>query len=143
MKENRIHATPLYPGSFMSEEGASVQVERGTPQAVLPKMPDDGRWFGVRLQARTWVRWTDDEGNEKWLPDGAPAGRRYIYIGEMLDAADVKALPGDHEILLSNMRGNRWDHVVRTRRGNFQPVLDQDRVVSEEELARVLAGQPI
>lgn len=34
---------------------------------------------------------------------------------------DVATYLPDHDILLSNMRGNDWKYVVKTRTGSFQP----------------------
>lgn len=53
----------------------------------------------------------------------------YYIDAEQLTAADVEALPGDNSILLANMRGNRWETVVRCRTGNFRPLMPGDVVI--------------
>ncbi|MFZ1258381.1 MAG: hypothetical protein WAQ25_02835 [Candidatus Saccharimonas sp.] len=45
-----------------------------------------------------------------------------IYLeATVLSYEEVEALPGNHEILLGNMRINGYSHVVRCNTGNFQP----------------------
>ncbi len=57
---------------------------------------------------------------------------RYYLGGDILDRDGVAALDGDHRILLSNMDGNGWPRVVRTRFGNFQPFEAGDVVLPAE-----------
>lgn len=57
------------------------------------------------------------------------SGRFYIDA-EKLNVADVEALPGDHTIMLDNMRCNRWPAVLRCRTGNFQPLQAEDSLVT-------------
>lgn len=54
------------------------------------------------------------------------------YFGEVLTLDQVKALEPakNYDILVSNMECNKWDRVVRTVRGNFQPLNEGDKVVS-------------
>ena len=129
-----ITATPLYPGSFFPEEGRPVEVPDADPQTAIAAIPDP-KWFAVEVRTVTQKRWTDGEGGEMWRTD-SERGRYRIYVGEALTAEDVERLDGDHSILLSNMRGNDWERVVRTRRGNFQPVEPGDVVIAPAEANR-------
>lgn len=122
-----VTATPLYPGSFFPEHGRPVALHDADPETALAAVPDDGGWFALEVRTTPEKLWTDGEGGEMWRTCGPSQGYR-IYVGEALTAADVERLPDDHSILLSNMQGNGWDRVVRTRRGNFQPVEDGDVV---------------
>lgn len=122
-----VTATPLYPGSFVSEEGSSVVVNDADVNTVLAAVEDDGRWFAVEVTTSKQKRWTDDDGGEMWTTVGKPQRYR-IYLGEKLTIADVEQLPGEYSILLSNMRSNGWDPICRTRRGNFQPIEPGDVV---------------
>lgn len=57
------------------------------------------------------------------------------YYGKILTLDDVKALEpkGHHMLLLIQMEINKYDKVVRTICGNFQP-LDKNDVVVEREV---------
>jgi hypothetical protein len=46
----------------------------------------------------------------------------YFINARAMTYDEVAALPSNNSILLSNMRGNRWDRVVRCRTGNITPV---------------------
>lgn len=101
-------------------------------QTALAAVKDDG-WFALEVKTTPQKLWTDGDGGEMWRASGPSVGHR-IYIGESLTTEDVERLPGDHSILLSNMRGNDWERVVRTRRGNFQPVEPGDVVIAAEQV---------
>lgn len=134
MIERRTYAQPLYPGSLYPEEGANVRIENYMfVELIMARFKDKEGWFAIEVVEQNWQLWKTEEGEEEWRPanDGTRKGYR-IYVGELLTSADVEALEGDHKILLSNMAGNGWDPIVRTRRGNFQPFEENDVVVSPE-----------
>lgn len=54
----------------------------------------------------------------------------YFINGTVYDEAGVKEHVSDNSILLSNMEGNGWSRVVRTKTGNICPFLDKDEIVS-------------
>lgn len=133
--ETRHHVTYLYPGSFFPEDGKRCQVSEPTVEQVQANSPDD-HWFAAEVCTRQFTRWTDGDGGEKWLPtEGSKPDKFRVLVGETLTAEDVAELPGDHSILLSNMRSNGWDRMCRTRRGNFQPIEANDDVVIAEGTA--------
>ncbi len=130
-----ITAAPLYTGSLFPEEGRLVEIPDADPQTALTVAADDGRWFALEVRTTTQKRWTDGDGGEMWRVIGESARYR-IYVGELLTVADIEQLPdaADYAILLSNMRGNEWERVVRTRQGNFQPVAPVDVVIPSAEV---------
>jgi hypothetical protein len=132
----RITATPQYPGSFFPEEGRPVVLLSDDPHTAIETVSDDGRWFALDVRTTTQKRWTDGDGGETWTTVGELARYR-IYVGEALTAADVERLDDgqDYSILLSNMRGNDWQRVVRTRCGNFQPVEPGDVVIPADRVS--------
>ncbi len=130
----RITATPLYPGSFYPEDGRPVQIPDADSSTALAAVGDDDGWFAIEVRTRLEKRWEDGAGGVMWQPTGSSNSYR-IYVGEV-PVADVERLDGDHSILLSNMRGNGWERVVLTRRGNFQPLESGDVVLSPAEVAR-------
>jgi len=107
-----------HPGSFFSEETVKP-VNARNPQQQADDAPDSAFAF-FYFDIVTTVVDVECERIE------TTSGRRNIsktyYIdAELLTSNEVAALPGDHSILLSNMRGNGWDPIVRCRTGNVQP----------------------
>lgn len=130
----KITATPLYPGSFFAEDGRPVELLSDDPHTAIATVADDGSWFALDVRTMTEKQWTDGDGGELWRPE-SELSRYRIYVGEALTAADIERLDDGHDYrtLLSNMRGNGWERVVRTRRGNFQPVDPGDVVIAAVE----------
>ena len=107
-----------YPGSFFSEESVNP-VEARNPQQHANDAPDTAFAFFYFDVVTTIV---DVEGERIETSSGRRNISTTYYIdGELLTSAQVAALPGDHSILLSNMRSNGWDPIMRCRTGNFQP----------------------
>lgn len=127
----RITATPLYPGSFFPEDGRPVEIPDADSSTALATVGDDDGWFAVEVETATQKRWTDGDGGEMWTTVGEPSSYR-IYVGEALTAVDIEHRNdgSDYRTLLSNMRGNGWERVVLTRRGNLQPLEPGDVVVA-------------
>lgn len=119
----------LSPGSFVSEESA-VPVTGRDPARIAREAPASVFAFRFYDIATTTVTVSGKQVETKSGAINATA--RYYIDAEKLTAADVEALPGDHKILLSNMRGNGWDPILRCRTGNFQPLEDGDVVISSE-----------
>lgn len=111
------------PGLFFAEEYVKLVDTRNLQQQVNDA-PDSAFAF-FYFDIVTTVVNVEGERIE------TSSGRRNIsntyYIdAELLTSEQVAALPGDHSILLSNMRSNGWDPIVRCRTGNFQP-FDEDK----------------
>jgi hypothetical protein len=122
MAETTKHyVTFYYPGSFFDEDETREIAARGQ----IGKVPRGA--FGYQ----EWDR--EERSIDGETLKGQPKNRGpMVYFGEVLTADDVKKLPGDHGILLSNMRGNNWPRVVRTVRGNFKPLTDDVCVLAPE-----------
>lgn len=128
MKEMRHTATFLYPGAFLAEGGPVRRIETPDVTGVLAASPDD-RWFAAHVSTAVWTRFTSEEGDVLWKQ--MDALRTFtVHVGQEYTAEQVEQLPGDHDILLANMRGNGWAKVVRTRCGNWQPVEVGDVVMT-------------
>lgn len=108
-----------FPGSFMSNHKVEELQARIAPD-VLPE-----NCFAYQFFDRTEVT----EDGETLTGPRKNTSPMY-YLGETLTLEDVKALPGDTQILQSNMRCNGWDTVVRTVCGNFQPLREGDVVIA-------------
>ena len=83
----------MHPGTFFSEESIKPVDERN-PQQQASDAPDSAFAFFYFDVVTTIV----------------------IVGGERIETSS-----GRHNILLSNMRDNGWDPIVRCRTGNFQP----------------------
>lgn len=68
---------------------------------------------------------------------------RYFIDGERFNVHQIAALPGDHRVLLDNVRSNGWTHVVRCRAGNFQPFEDGDQIIRTKEQVPVMEERHI
>jgi len=117
----------LYPGIFFPEESIREVADRN-PGRVAHEADPAVFAFEFFDRMRTAVL----AGGEEIEMDSGAIGKSGLYYidAEPMTAADVAALPGDHSILLSNMRGNDWDPVLRCRTGNFRPLEEGDTVIS-------------
>jgi hypothetical protein len=123
----------LHPGSFYPEDTTAVVTERD-PARVAREAAADVFAFRFYDVARTVVT---IDGEDVTLRSGAVRSSGLYYIdAEQLTSADVAALPGDHSILLANMRGNGWDPILRCRTGNFRPLEDGDVIIGSDGTVR-------
>jgi hypothetical protein len=115
----------LYPGVFYPEESV-YKVKTRDPQAIADKCPT-AFCFEFYDQTRKQVK----VDGEHQTVSGKPKNKsgRYYPGATVMTVEDVKRLPGDHSILVSNMEGNNWPRVVKTRRGNFQPFKKGDHIL--------------
>jgi hypothetical protein len=119
----------LHPGSFVAETSGK-EVPNRNPQREAAEAPESAYGF------RYYDRFSDTaklDGAEVELTSKSLRRSKIYYIGgEVLTVADVERMDQEakvngkdgweqsrHEILLSNMRGNRWDQVLRARTGNI------------------------
>lgn len=112
-----------YPGTFVSATSSEVCGHNNADQIECP----DGA-FAFRFFDRVTQTATLEDGRTQDHVERENVGGWYYPGGEVLTVDDVESLDGDHRILLSNMRCNGWDRVVRSRRGNFQPLEAADAV---------------
>lgn len=121
---NKTYVEFLLPGSFFPEAITREVADRSPPQDI-PR-----NTFGYSFFSRT-VMQQDGETLIGPVRERSPT----TYFGEVMAVEQVEALPGDHEILLSNMRINGWSRVVRTTLGNFRPLEKGDSVIAASQAA--------
>ena len=112
----------LHPGIIFSESSVEEIAERDV-KAV--NMPDS--CFGFRFFDRTV---TDIDGET--LAGGRKNVSGWYLQGEKMTLEQVKAIYGsDHNyrILISNMEGNGYGAVVKTKFGQFIPLNNNDTVL--------------
>jgi hypothetical protein len=119
----------LYPGSFYPEDMREQVTERD-PAAIAVAAPSGV--FAFRFYDVVSATATLGDLTVSLRSAAVNESGRFYIDAEKLTAADVEALPGDHAILLSNMRGNGWEPVLRCRTGNFQPLEFGDVIISSE-----------
>lgn len=109
----------LYSGILFPETEIRKIEERDPSKLKIPKS-----CFGYRF----FERQEADVDGETLV--GEPKNYSGItYFGTVMTLSDVKREMPNARTLISNMKGNGWDKVVKTRRGNFQPLKLEDRVV--------------
>lgn len=118
------HAEYLLPGLLMPESTRRTLTERSVTEA-LEHAPEAA--FCFKLYS---TETPPDLGPDFTVtPKRKDESGRYYIAAEVFTAEQIEALPGDYTILLANMRGNRWDRLVRCRTGNWQPLEDGDVVL--------------
>lgn len=116
-----------YPGSFVSET-STEEIESRTANFEIPKYCFGFMFFD---QEETLLDGETLYGNRKNKSN-------FFYFGKAYTLAEVKKTFPDARILISNMKGNGWDSVVKTRRGNFQPLEKEDVVLTFDTSAEEL-----
>lgn len=118
MKETtKTFVTVWYPGSFFAEEDTHEVKERD-PMAIAGKYP---RCFAFKFFDQ--VCGETEIGGEKQKVRSKPRNEspKYFPGGKLMNAEEVEKTVPNSRILVTNMRGNGWDQIVKTRVGNFQP----------------------
>jgi hypothetical protein len=115
----------LYPGSFMPEESVHKVKERD-PERIAKSYP---KAFCFEFYDVVQNRITVDGEEQTVSGKRKNKSGRYYPGATVFTTEDLKKLPEDFSILISNMECNGWTRVVRTRRGNFQPLEKGDHIL--------------
>ena len=124
--ETTSHAEYFYPGALVAETETKLLSERSV-EAAVQALPEGA--YGFRLVDRVTQTATLEDGNTIDHVEWQNKSAMYYPGGLALTTTQIAELPGDHSILLSNMRSNEWPRVVKTRKGWFQPLLAGDSVI--------------
>ena len=114
------YVTFLFPGSFWPEE-------------QITEISSRDEKFDIPKSCFAYEFWDREEtviNGEKLVGSPKNKSGRY-YFGEVMDEQQVLALYPEANTVVSNMRCNNWKKVVRTRRGNWQPLLENDVVIED------------
>ena len=140
-KRSSITATYTQPGAFFDEKVAQAPLNDSTVVSViLGRRKDD--WDSALLSLKKEERFTNADGSRSiWLDDGSET-LYTLYIGDQYSIIDIEGMNsnGEYDILLSNMRGNGWDSVVKTRFGSFRPVNDEDIVITVDDFDKIASS---
>jgi hypothetical protein len=121
------YVTYQEPG-LLFPETSGRQVDHRDPQRAADEAPTNAYAFRFHDVVTTTVE-VDGKPVETRSVNPRNVSKTYYIDAKVLDAATVAALPGDHDILLSNMLGNRWEYVLLCRPGNFQPYDEETDVL--------------
>lgn len=108
-----------YPGAFFSEHSIKEIAER---KPELVNAPEDA--FAYRFYDREEV-----EVDGELLCGERKNFSAFTYFGKVYSLEEVKAEFPQYTTLINNMECNGWNKVVRTRRGNWQPLGEGDIVI--------------
>jgi hypothetical protein len=121
------YVTYLYPGLIVSEESTHRADSRDPVRAAREA---SRHAYAFRFhEVLATVATLGAEDVEMCSSPRNHSGWYYID-GEDLTAAEVADLPGDHRVLLDNMRINGWRRMVHCRAGNWLPMASGDLVIS-------------
>lgn len=127
--EERLLVT-YYPGSFVSETDERPVSATEIPEQIASQLHFSAFAFAFKTVLRADPIDDGRGGTLEVLPRKLSESGRYYPDGEVFTLVELEALPGDHEILISNVRRYEGQRAVRTRCGNWQPFLPGDVIVS-------------
>jgi len=111
-----------YPGGFFSET-STIEIKNREVDFEIPE-----NCFGYRLFDRTEVK----QDGELLIGDRKNISGM-VYLGEKYSLSRLKKEFGnkkDYRILISNVEDNGYKGAVKTRRGNWQPLTEKDKVLT-------------
>jgi hypothetical protein len=121
-KETITYLTYFYPGSFFNEESSKEVPKRNVASAVKGASPGA---FAFQYHDRTKMV---VDGETLWGPVKNKSPMHYIG-GKVYTLPEVEAAFPKEKILISNMKGNCYKRVIKTRVGSFQPLREHDVLV--------------
>ncbi len=111
-----------FPGVMFSESSAQPISERDPSKVQAPRDAFAYSFFDRQ-------EYTAQDGE---ILVGAPRNRSgTYYFGKAMTLQDVRREIPNSDALQDNMKYNGWKKVVRTRRGNFQPLKEDDVILAE------------
>ena len=110
--------TLYYPGSFFAET-SSVPVDNWDLTSALRKIRQDHNKGGWRPWAFSFT--TRGRSAEELDSKVTETSGTYFLGGEIFSFEQIEAMGKGWETLLSNMKNNKYDHVIRTSAGSYQP----------------------
>lgn len=114
------YVTFLFPGSFYPEE-STKEISSREEKIDAPE-----NCFAYEF----WDRNEIEQDGEILRGKAINKSGRY-YFGEVFDQQQVADLVPDNSTLLFNMKCNGWDKLIKTRKGNWQPLMPEDVVVTQ------------
>ena len=110
-----------FPGVFLSEYSHEEIAERKPELVTVPEGAFAYRFYD---QEQMMV-------GDELLTGKCKNYSGYTYFGKAYTLEEVKRDFPQHTTLIANMECNGWNTVVKTRRGNWQPLNEGDTVIEE------------
>lgn len=107
----------LYPGSFFPEE----RIEKVSDRKIVD-LPEGAFCYQFFDREETEI-----EGETLYGKDKNHSGR--FYKGDIFTLDELKVKFPFEFTLISNMESNKWDYLIRTVRGNWQPFEKRDALL--------------
>ena len=121
MKKVKKFVTLYYPGIMFDEPcTSSVTSDEAAHEMALK----DKHCFGYDL----WQREDVEEDGKTYT--GEPDTYKKVIFGKVYTLKEVEKME-NVDILLTNMRCNGWNEVVKTRCGNWKPCEENVQYISE------------
>ncbi len=116
----------LYPGSLLPEESV-IKIDAPADLKVALKYLQPGCFAFSFFSLR--IREAEVEGKKIRDAERFDVSARWYPDADVFTLDSVRDMGPEFQILSGNMECNGWPRVVRTRRGNWQPFLDADRLI--------------
>ena len=123
----KYYAEFLFPGLLFSES-EHIELKSHNPNEALKKMPESAFAFELYdIETRQGILENGEHiKNDKTVNQSG----RFYPGGVLLTLEEIKSMDDkNHNILISNMEGNGWNTVVKTRAGNYQPIEKHDVIL--------------
>jgi len=118
----------LTPGAFFPEESNQEVSTRNINELEIPKDVYAFHFYDVK-----YVQAVDEEEKEHIITSIQNKSPRYI-IGEVYTHEQIIAMGNKFRILASNIKQYETKSGVKTYLGNWQPLLEDDVVLSKDDL---------
>lgn len=118
----------LTPGAFFPEESNEEITTRDVYELEIPKDVYAFHFYDIK-----YINAIDEEGEEHTITSIQNKSSRYI-IGKVFTYEQIVSEHGESSALASNIHQYDTKCGVKTHLGNWQPLLEDDIVLSKEEL---------
>ncbi len=110
-----------YPGSFFPETSAK-EVKKRDVLVDLPKGAYAYQYYDV-----------EEVTKNKEILRGKEKNRSPMYFaGKVYTIRELEEAYPNKRILISNIKGNGWNKVIKTIRGNWQPFSNEDILLNSK-----------
>jgi len=126
--KKRYYITFNYPGHFFGESYTLESMVKKSIKQIFKLSEIEGAYaFTISEQEVVIMNGKTYKGNHK------DNGIRYFIDATLYNQGDIEKLFPDKEILLSNMKCNKYDYVVKTNCGWYVPFEVNDIIIKSSD----------